>query len=127
MLTQTRWKIRRARPARSRSAPEVERQALRREDDLALVDPPDVADALFHDRMTGEIGANVREDEPPDAGRLGHAGGARGPALAASLAIGVHRVLVVPAHAHERVGAPRQVDDALAGLRVAGEDDAASR
>src|SRR2546430_17464747 len=99
----------------------------RSEDDLALVDPPDVADALFHDRMAGEIGAGVREDEPPDAGGMSHAGGALGPALAAGLAVGVHGVLVVPAHAHKRVGAPRQIDDALAGLGVAGEDDAAGR
>src|SRR5438093_175050 len=36
--------------------------------------------------MAGEIGADVREDEPPDAGGMSHAGGALGPALAAGLA-----------------------------------------
>src|SRR5260370_41561370 len=108
-----------------RSAPEVERQALRGEDDLALVDLPDVADALFHDRMTGEMGADVRQDEPPNAGRLGHAGSTLGPALAAGFPVRIHGVLVVPAHAHERVGAPRPGHDTLAGTGVAGEDDAA--
>ena len=43
------------------------------------------------------------------------------------LAVLVHDLLVVPAHAEHHVGAPRQVDHGLAGLGVAGEDDAALR
>ena len=61
----------------------------------------------------------------PDPGLLGHAGRAGRAALPVRLAVALHRLLVVPAHAEHDVGAPRQLDDRLARLRVAREDHAA--
>ena len=61
----------------------------------------------------------------PTPGLLGHAGRAGRAALPVGLAVAVHRLLVVPAHAEHDVRATRQPDDRLARLGVAGEDHAA--
>ena len=64
------------------------------------------------------------EGEALDAGCLCHARGAEGAALAGRFAVGVHDLLVVPAHAEHEVGVFRQLGYGVAGLGVAGEDDA---
>jgi hypothetical protein len=69
----------------------------------------------------------VGKDQLLDAGCLGHLGRAGGSALTDVLTVLVHDLLVIPAHAEHHVGALCQVNDALAGLGVAGEHDAALR
>ena len=50
---------------------------------------------------------------------------AEGAALAGGFAVGVHDLLVIPAHAEHEIGVLRQLSYGVAGLSVAGEDDAA--
>ena len=56
---------------------------------------------------------------------LRHSRGAEGAALTGGFAVGVHDLLVVPAHAEHEVGVFRKLGYGVAGLSVAGEDDAA--
>ena len=67
----------------------------------------------------------MHEGERPYSGLLGHAGRPGRAALAVRLAVSLHSLLVVPAHAEHDVCAPRQVDDRLTRLGVAGEHHAA--
>ena len=85
----------------------------------------DVADALFHGAVLGEVGADVDECESLDARCLRHSRRAERAALAGGFAVGVHDFLIVPAHAEHEVGVLRELGYGVAGLGIAGEDDAA--
>ena len=67
------------------------------------------------------------EGEALDTCCLRHTRGAECTALAGCLAVRVHDFLVVPAHAEHEVGVLRKLGDGVAGLGIAGEDDAARR
>src|SRR5690242_3474316 len=72
----------------------VECQQLLREDDAAVVETPDVAEALLERAMRGDARAHVGEHERLHARLLRHAGGAAGPGGAGGLAARLHRFLV---------------------------------
>ena len=102
-------------------------EQLVREDDVAVVDGAYVAEALFHWAVPREVGPDMHESERPYSGLLGHAGRPGSAALAVRLAVSLHSLLVVPAHAEHDVRIPRKVDHGLARLGVAGEHHAALR
>ena len=91
---------------------------------FAVVNAAHVADALLHGPVAREVGAHVDQNQLLHAGRLGHSSRAGGAALTAGLAVRVHHRLVVPAHAKHHVCAAGQFGHRVAGLSIAGEDDA---
>ena len=73
--------------------------------------------------MFRDVGAHVDEDEFLDAGGFGHASGSGGAALSIGFAVFGHDFLVIPAHAEHDVRVAGEVDDGVAGLGVASDDD----
>src|SRR5262249_58219593 len=100
---------------------ERQRHQLVREDDLAAIGLPDVANAFLHRAGARQVRTDMDEDKAFDAGLLRHPRSAHRTALAADLAHRFHSFLIVPTHAEHHVGIAREVHHARTRLGVAGE------
>ena len=97
------------------------------EDRFALVETPDIADALLHRAMLAGGAARRGRARRLTPASCAIAAAPEGPTLPEILAMRLHALGVVPAHAERHIGAPGQLDHRTARLGVAGEHDRSPR